>query len=159
MLKKSYTDLCSNSIECDDSLGLICQSTGTACNCPSSNPNAMCDCIKVIGNEYFWNGTMCQQAFAYNDPCQDSTTNYMCQSLTQLTSCNALSGNFLCGCIDLQFFNGTCNNQRSINGSCINNGQCLTINGLSCINGLCRYTRVSKEYFLFLKMIFQLFKL
>jgi hypothetical protein len=114
----------------------------------------MCDCTKVYGNENFWNGADCQAASNYNQSCEDLTTNFQCQSLTQFTSCNMTDGNYICGCAPLQvrkkkalvifkfymilqYYNGThCKNQGSYNAACSIDDHCLTILGLICTIGL-----------------------
>jgi hypothetical protein len=44
----------------------------------------MCDCPRIIDNEFYWHGSSCVPASSYNGICH---TNYMCQTLTQGTSC------------------------------------------------------------------------
>ena len=133
--------MCSNSNECDNSLGLICPATTLLCNCPSNSSSIFCDCQRTPGNEFYWDGNTCQTALTQGQPCIDSSTSYLCQTLTQLTSCNDSTGSFLCECGYLQYYDSVtmmCKNQGTINTTCSANYQCLSIYGLTCINNLCR---------------------
>jgi hypothetical protein len=77
---------CTSDNQCTSGSNLICRTSGTSCNCPINlATNGKCDCpTPVSGKEYYWNGLNCTTALSYNQTCSAS---YMCQTLTQLTSC------------------------------------------------------------------------
>ena len=145
MLKKSYVDICSFSYECNDALGLICPSVTGKCNCPNSSTTIFCECKRDQNNEYYWDGKSCQLTKLYGEPCSNTATSYMCQTLTQGTICSVTSGTtYLCQCSGLKYFDpwlNKCINQVSINQSCNSSVSniCLSNTGLSCIQDACRY--------------------
>ena len=108
---KNYTETCTSSIECDGSVGLVCNSgsNNNLCNCPSTSSVGMCDCVRRSSNETYWNGTKCIAAAPYGQSCI-ANTNYTCQTITEKTMCNS-SG--ICSC-------GT-------NGG-LDSGQCISCN-------------------------------
>jgi hypothetical protein len=68
---------------------LICNnSTNTKCSCPLTLSSGYCDCPRSYGNEYYWNGVSCVYAVVYNQSC---TADYMCQTLTQNTTCDSVT--------------------------------------------------------------------
>ena len=79
---------CSSSYECSDAVGLICPSSTNQCNCPIISSTTFCDCQRTSNNEYYWNGTSCEQAHSYNQSCYNEFSSYMCQTLTQGTICS-----------------------------------------------------------------------
>lgn len=51
-VKQSYQSLCYQDTWCDDSLGLVCNTAGYSCNCPTSSTAYKCDCLI----QYYWDG-------------------------------------------------------------------------------------------------------
>ena len=140
--RKTYGVSCLYTNQCFTSLGLKCPTTTETCNCPLTSSTIFCDCQRSSNNEYFWNGTSCQQAFTIGTSCFNSSTNYMCQTITQGTICNSTGGSFSCQCSFLNYYNtftNKCTNQLAINKSCTYTNQCQTAYGLDCINGICTY--------------------
>jgi hypothetical protein len=140
-LKKQYTVVCGSSGECNDAIGLICPSTTGTCNCPVTSNSIFCDCKRVANSEYYWNGSSCTAVKATGSSCSNSSSSYMCQTLTQGMICNNTSGSFKCECPYLKYYNNitnVCTNQLTINQTCSFETQCQTVNGLSCINGFCK---------------------
>ena len=139
-LKKSYSTPCSSLYECNDAIGLTCPSMIGSCNCPLASTTIFCDCQRTVNNEYFWNGTACQSAASLDESCLNSSTSYMCQTLTQGTICNGTAFNFTCQCPYLKYFDqltNSCQNQLSFNNTCSINEMCLSVIGLSCISSKC----------------------
>ena len=139
VLKKSYASSCNISYECNNALGLICPSSPNTCNCPINMSTLFCDCPRKANNEFYWNGTSCQQASSYGQACQNASTNYMCQTITQGTICNGTALNFTCQCPYLSSFDiliNACKAQVSFNQSCVIDA-CIVSNGLFCIGGIC----------------------
>lgn len=113
------------------------------CNCPLSSSLIYCDCNRDLNNEYYWNGASCQQSISYGQQCSNSTTSYMCQTLTQGTICASSGSTFSCQCPTLQYFNlfsNKCMNQVTFNGSCnaTITDMCQLSYGLSCLIGTCK---------------------
>ena len=139
----SYSQSCFTTTDCDTSSLLVCN-TGSTCDCPTNLPINTCDCpVRIYGKEYFWNGSTCAAAYEYNQICTSSSTNYMCQTLTQGTIC---SGN-KCSCPSTQYFylnNNTCQPLVSINGTCTQPNACKSSLGLICQNGLCQCNATSQ---------------
>lgn len=137
IIPHSYSENCTATSDCATTVSLVC-STGTSCTCPLTLLSGKCDCpVRVSGNETYWNGAACTQALSNSQPCFNSSTNYMCQTLTQGTTC---SGGF-CSCSSLQFFNITsnkCETLVSINGTCTQVNSCDASKGLSCQTSLCQ---------------------
>ena len=97
-----------------------------------------------MGNESYWNGSLCQPAKAFNQSCTNALTSYICQTVTQGTVCNDTfgSGVFTCQCPYLQYFDiisNNCKNQLSFNQNCNDSMMCIDALGLSCSNGACRF--------------------
>jgi len=95
----------------------------------------------VNNNENYWNGVSCQSTVLYGQSC---TADYMCQTLTQGTICNATGSNYTCQCPYLQYFDYTinrCLNQLMFNKSCNSaiSNVCQGVFGLSCVGGICEY--------------------
>ena len=107
---KNYTETCTSSIECDGSVGLVCNSgsNNNLCNCPSTSSVGMCDCVRRSSNETYWNGTKCIPAAAFGQSCI-TNTNYTCQTTTEKTMCNS-SG--ICSC-------GTNGGIKTSTGQCV----------------------------------------
>jgi hypothetical protein len=129
---------CSNDNACEGNL--ICRSSGTSCNCPTSVNIGNCDCPRIIGNEYYWNGTNCVIARDYSQTCFNSSTNYMCKTLTESTLCIG-SSTFTCKCSPLFYYRTSskkCESQLSIDGLCTQIDACRSDLGLSCQAGTCK---------------------
>ena len=70
---------CEINTNCRSSENLICSLTASSnqCNCNQTSVNQMCDCKRVFGDEYFWNGSFCKQAYSYSHECHRT---YQCQT-------------------------------------------------------------------------------
>ena len=131
---------CTSTSQCASTLTCNLNSTNSTCNCPSSLTSNKCDCPRTIGNEYYWNGSLCVLAATYGNNCFN--LNYTCQILTQNTYCNGL-----CQCVPLQYFNTNqsyCVNQLLVNETCILNTDCRIDLGLSCISSQCKCNSTSQ---------------
>ena len=141
-MKKTYSDACSSSYECNNSANLICPLLTGTCNCPILSASIFCDCPRSISNETYWNGTACQPAASFNETCSNATSSYMCQSLTQGTICNGSGSTYYCQCPFMQYFDimtNKCQNQVSFNQSCFSDDMCLQVLGLSCFSTKCEW--------------------
>ncbi len=101
----------------------------------------MCDCARSLNNEYYWNGNTCVVSLSPGDSCSNSSTNYMCQTLTQGITCNNTNGIYKCECPYLKYYNNVtnvCTNQLSFNETCTYDSQCKNTFGLTCKGGLCK---------------------
>lgn len=130
-----------NSVECDNSVGLICPSAIGTCNCPINSSSIFCECLRLNNNEFYWNGTACQPALSFNQSCSNMSSSYMCQTQTQGTICNGSGSIFTCQCPFLQYFNTSaqkCQNELTYNELCSANIMCQASTGLSCLIGRCR---------------------
>ena len=140
IIPATYSEACIVTSDCDTSKALICNS-GTNCSCPSNLLSGKCDCpSRAIGAEYFWNGTNCVTAYRNGELCSNSSTSYMCQTLTQGTTCSGPAP-FKCQCSSLQYFNtnnNKCETLLSINGTCTELDACRSDLGLSCQASLCQ---------------------
>ena len=93
--------VCSSDNQCQKSL--VCLTSGASCSCPWSIVYGYCDCpSRLVGSEYYWNGTNCVIAASFNQSC--SSADYTCQYLTQNTYCNTTIG--LCSCNSTSVWNG-----------------------------------------------------
>ena len=140
-MKKQYTDSCACSGECNDAVGLTCPTSIGTCNCPVTSSPIFCDCQRIFNSEYYWNGSSCTAAKSIDQTCTNSSTNYMCQTLTQGTSCSNTSGSYKCECPYLKYYNNItniCTNQLSFNATCSYDSQCQTTFGLTCFGGFCK---------------------
>ena len=72
---------------------LICNTGSTSCNCPTTMKANQCDCQRISGSEFYWNGVSCVEAAAYGEFCNGH--NYSCNTITQGTYCN---GSNVCTC-------------------------------------------------------------
>ena len=130
--------VCTTNNEC--SSNLICQKSGVSCSCPKTTANGYCDCpTRVVGAEFYWNGSSCTPANAYNQTCSNSSASYMCQTVTQGTICSGTS-TFRCICSSQQYFNiatQSCQSLLSVNQTCMQTDACKSSLGLSCQSGLC----------------------
>ncbi len=131
------TETCSTDSECKGSL--ICVSGGTTCNCPSIVSNTKCDCpLRAVGSEFYWNGIICTVANSYEQSCSNSSTSYMCKTLTQGTQCLGPSP-YTCICVSLKYYNfqtNKCENQLTNNLTCSQDNACRSDLGLSCTLGV-----------------------
>ena len=138
----TYNSTCSadlgvntNSIVCKNTL--ICRTNGSSCNCPSTVSVGYCDCPpRSYGAEYYWDGSYCVNALSFNRT--SCLNNYMCQYLTQNTTCI----NDACKCLSLQYFNlnyNKCENQiDTVSSTCFQVDACRSDLGLSCQGNLCQ---------------------
>jgi hypothetical protein len=130
----NYSDICFSTADCLPGKSLIC-GTGTSCSCPTNLLAGKCDCpTRVSGNELYWNGSFCVSAHSKNQSCSED---YMCQTLTQATTC--ISG--ICNCLSTQYFNkmnSKCESLLSINDTVTQSDACDSGKGLSCISSICQ---------------------
>ena len=132
------TGRCQSDSQCKGNL--ICQTSASSCNCPSSVSNSNCDCVKTIGNENYWDGYDCVPAGSFGQPCSNILTSYMCRTLTEDTVCSSSSGTFLCECSKFKYFNlvnNKCLDQLLESKSCLQPDACRSDLGLSCKNDTC----------------------
>ena len=113
---------------------LVCKTSGSSCSCPTNIMNGNCDCpVRVSGNEKYWNGSFCAPALNKSKSC---TADYMCQTLTQKTTC--ISGT--CACLSTEYFsniNNICETLLIINNTCTQSDACNSGKGLSCTSTIC----------------------
>ena len=85
----------------------------------------LCDSSRSVGNEHFWNGSICEIASAYQQACTIGSDD-SCQYLTQNTYCDTTSG--LCQCNSTNFWDGTsCVPPYTYNNqTCTNSSQCAS---------------------------------
>ena len=124
---------CSSSEQCSNSL--VCNLISNSCNCPTNVSNNYCDCpTRSIGQEYYWNGSICKTANSYGYQC---TANYHCKYLTQNTYCNGS----ICVCPSYKYFDTQqqiCVNQLLNNQPCVQASSCRVDLGLICqLSGIC----------------------
>lgn len=113
---------CSVDGDCISGKALFCNldPVGNKCDCPMSSVSGMCDCKRVSGEEYFWNGAGCVLAGVYGSSC-NSSVNRTCQMFAEPLFCR--SG--LCSLL--------------ISGEiCTSDAQCDHYRNLTCINGVCK---------------------
>jgi hypothetical protein len=141
IVPKSYTEFCYSQSDCNAALNLVCRDGTQNCSCPINiQSTSLCDCVRRIDKEYYWNGTSCTLALDYNEECSNSSTSYMCKKLTQGTICSGTT-NFSCKCPPFQYYNNSnkkCENQKSNNVSCSQHDECRIDLGLSCIQRICQ---------------------
>lgn len=79
---------CEADNNCIASKNLICNLDATAnkCNCNKTSVNNMCDCKRVIDDEYYWDGAKCMPANSYNGTCSNDK---MCKTLTDNLKCTS----------------------------------------------------------------------
>lgn len=134
-----YAGSCFQTSDCETSKFLIC-SNGTSCWCPSNLIAGKCDCpVRTYGNEMFWDGSTCTIALNNTKSCTNATTNYMCQTLTQGTTCSGLIS-FSCKCSSTEYFNNAdnkCETLLTVNNTCTQADACDSTLGLICRSGLC----------------------
>jgi hypothetical protein len=130
----NYSDTCFSASDCSTSKSLIC-GNGTSCSCPTNLLADKCDCpTRLSGSEMYWDGSICVSALSKNQSC---SADYMCQTLTQATTC--ISG--VCNCLSTEYFNNMnskCESLLSINDTCTQSDACNRGNGLSCQFGVCK---------------------
>jgi hypothetical protein len=140
ILAKTYTEqTCNYDSDCNVENGLVCN-TGQSCNCPTISTTGMCDCYRNTTKEYYWNGTSCQQAVAYEVSCSSISSSYVCRTLTEGTICNGSSGILTCQCPTYMYFNttsSTCKNQTTYNTYCSSSISCRSDLNLLCQSNIC----------------------
>jgi hypothetical protein len=135
----SYSELCYVSTDCDTSKSLVCHDSTDNCTCPKNLSNYTCDCVRKVYNEYYWSGTSCTIARGYNQTCTNSSSTYMCKTMTEGTVCVGPSP-YKCKCPSLQYYLFTtskCESQLSYNIYCPQADACRSDLGLSCQSNLC----------------------
>jgi hypothetical protein len=97
---------CSASSQCGPGLSLICNTNPSLnnCTCPTLSQAYMCDCVRISGNESYWNGTICTPALPFDSACSN---HHDCQTITKGLKCNAKTGKCYC-MIDWSHYNGKC---------------------------------------------------
>ena len=131
----TYSEPCYSTTDCQSSQNLVCNDGTYACTCPTKLKNGYCDCVRSVSNEYFWDGTTCQKAHSYNQPC---TGSFMCMTMTEGTYCNSTYG--ICKCNSLYYYSYktlSCQSQVSVNQACTQFDACRTDLGLICQLGVC----------------------
>lgn len=113
---------CTTDSHCQTSKGLICNLNplNNKCDCPLSSVTGMCDCKRVVGEEFYWDGSQCIRAASYGISC-NSSMNRTCQVLYEPLFCR--SG--FCSLL----FNGE---------ECSANIQCDFYKNFTCISGTCK---------------------
>lgn len=109
-----YNQACTYQSDCENTKSLVCNDGTINCTCPTASSSGLCDCVRSFNNEYYWDGTTCQQAKAYLQSC---TANDMCKLITQNTICSSS----ICTCPQYQYLytlNSTCQNQLLYNQTC-----------------------------------------
>jgi hypothetical protein len=141
IVPKTYTEFCYNELDCNSALNLVCRDGIQNCSCPINiQLTSYCDCVRSINTEYYWNGSSCTPAIAYNQACSNSSTSFMCKTLTEGTIC---SGNltFICKCPVLQYYNNAnkkCETQVSNSLPCSQPDACRSDLGLICKINICQ---------------------
>jgi hypothetical protein len=117
-----YNEVCDSLIECDSIKSLKCYS-------------GKCECLKEYNNEYFWDTSMCVPAIEYNQPCLDSSSSFMCKTLTEDTACLLVAKKLICTCKPLQFYSKSskkCETKKLEGIECQTNDECRDDVGLVC---------------------------
>ena len=139
IVPRTYTDNCYVTTDCDSSLNLLCSSAASNCNCPNQLVSNKCDCLRILDQEYYWDGNKCTIAHSYGQSCINSSTNYMCQTITQNTYCQGVTNQ--CKCKANFYFDTTshfCLAQILSSGiSCTQIDSCRSDFGLSCQSNFC----------------------
>jgi hypothetical protein len=88
---------CSASSQCSPGLSLFCNANPSTnnCTCPILSQVSMCDCQRVNGNEFYWNGSRCTAALPFDSAC---SFDHECQTITRGLECNATTNR--CYCMD-----------------------------------------------------------
>jgi hypothetical protein len=139
IVPRTYTEKCFFTTDCDASLNLLCNSVAGDCKCPTQLLANSCDCKRINGEEYYWDGNKCANAHSYGESCINSSTNYMCQTVTQGTYCQGVTNQ--CKCKTYYFFNTTsllCLLQGSNGATCTQPDACRSDLGLSCQSNVCK---------------------
>ena len=135
---KIYNQYCYGNTDCNYALNLVCQDGTYNCTCPINIANNYCDCIRVLNNEYYWNGSGCVTCKNFNQTCTNSSS-YMCKTLTQGTMCLGPYP-YKCRCQTLQYFNqisGKCENQLLYGSLCLQADACRSDLGFICKGNIC----------------------
>lgn len=72
---------CISSIDCDQTVGLVCDTPSSNCNCPTNSQNGMCDCP----TGYYWDlvNLKCMTVLSCGNTCSAS---YQCSNTLTCTS-------------------------------------------------------------------------
>jgi hypothetical protein len=54
IISATYTELCYSTTDCRNSSNLVCNDGTYTCICPTKTLKGKCDCIRTVGNEYYW---------------------------------------------------------------------------------------------------------
>jgi hypothetical protein len=127
---KSYFKTCSNSFECDSTIGLFCQNTigNLTSSCPTTSQLDHCDCAYGQYFEYLY--LKCMPKKGYMRPCTQSCE---CDDLYKGLQC--YSGT--CSCPPNTFYNNSVCTVARLNSflsSCNYNSECKSEIGLVCRN-------------------------
>ena len=130
----TYTGTCFVDSDCDASLNLVCNANGKSnCTCPKAPKASTCDCVRVFGNENYWDGSICKSVQDYNQFCINSSTSYMCKTITEGTYCQGITNK--CKCPTFYYYNNatsSCQKQLLINVTCPQADACRSDLGLLC---------------------------
>jgi hypothetical protein len=88
---------CSANSPCSPGLSLFCNTnpSNNNCTCPILSQANMCDCRRISGTEFYWDGLKCAAALPFNISC---SVDYECQTITKGLECNATTKR--CYCMD-----------------------------------------------------------
>jgi hypothetical protein len=141
VVPKTYNQNCLMNSDCDSSLNLVCHDGTQNCSCPVNINNNYCDCIRNATHEYYWNGISCVSSLNFNQTCSNSSTNFMCKTLSEGTLCKSIASSYKCICPSLMFYNYIslkCIEQLLNNNTCTVLDACRNDLGLNCENGICQ---------------------
>ena len=138
IISATYDKPCYSTTDCKNTSNLVCNDGTYTCVCPTRTKTGKCDCIRAVGNEYYWDwADNCRVARSFNQTCFGTGFDYMCKTMTEGTYC-ASSG--LCSCQNKYYFNfisSTCQSQLMVNKPCTQSDACRTDLGLTCQFGVC----------------------
>ena len=122
-----------NDEQCEGNL--ICKSSiNDSCECPTNVSNKKCDCYpRILGKEFYWNGTYCETARSYNNTC---VMDFMCQTITEGTICS----DSVCKCPRLKYYDYSkkrCADKLLENNKCLQIDACRDDLNLSCHSENC----------------------
>jgi hypothetical protein len=138
IISASYNELCYSTTDCRNSSNLVCNDGTYTCICPTKTLKGKCDCIRAVGNEYYWDlASNCKVAKSYNQTCTGIGFDYMCKTMTEGTYC---SNTGICSCKQGYYFNfasSICQSQLLVNKICTQNDACRSDLKLTCQFGVC----------------------
>lgn len=86
---------CVDNLQCKGNSICNFNPTNNPCNCPMKSISGMCDCERVNGDEYYWNGTACVPAGDIGATCTPYA-DYMCYQITKGTLRCSAAGKCYC---------------------------------------------------------------